>query len=230
MASDEKSVQDIKASILGTVNAFEDFQKAEAFKLDALVRQYCRAQKETWRKVPYLALQTYGRQRMYDSRWRYYIDAFNNGLWDANLEHSEISNTRLYVDLATGEIVLKGSKDSLIPYDRNKLLYHLFFNKDFLSAAADPYFLNAQHIVDALEEEGKRPYRNRDSISGYPIPIDVYEKRVEEYSRQLIRQRGIDKLYTRMKGFRLLTCLPEREIYHQLSIDDLAEDRNKSTV
>jgi|SRR3989344_1244560 len=151
------------------------------------------SQKPLWQKIPLRALQADGRSGYSDQ----YGTAYEIGYW--KLE-SSIANG-LYgvcVDLATGELVDAGSilGNSMETYDgpvdfppmrerrlasESSIIFLLRFPEKLIEKE-----LNAQHIIESLENQSKEPY-----FSGY-------DSEEQEAWRQETRQRlDLEEVFTR---------------------------------
>jgi hypothetical protein len=68
--------------------------------LEEKIRDYCRSQKELWRRVPYLALQANSIGRYYHAQ---YALAYESGLW--RVGKADYPSGQIFVDLESGELV-----------------------------------------------------------------------------------------------------------------------------
>lgn len=77
--------------------------RAEAHEIIQLMRRHSESQVESWRKVPWLALQADGRvARFYTNSW--FEVAYKNGLWTLPVSNG-FSKIAAYVDCDTGKLV-----------------------------------------------------------------------------------------------------------------------------
>jgi hypothetical protein len=157
-----------------TEGAVEDLLgkiRSDRKELVAGVRAYVRAQKEEWRRVPWLALHADGWDGVYSARYQY---AYLHGFWLTG-----DSNASPAIDCATGELVgLTVGCATLSLSDWNIV---------GLSGALDK--LDAARALRHLEQDARRGIR----------PRDGREKLDERpgWREKLIMELKLDPLYVR---------------------------------
>ena len=106
----------------------------DAKKLVEKIRQFSKAQKSIWQKIPYLTLQV-------DRRTGYQEDnkrAYEEGYWPIRYGSILNNDHGIFIDLETGELV-EAYNPKLLASD-----------KDVLLLAQSPDRLKAQNIIDTL--------------------------------------------------------------------------------
>ncbi len=130
---------------------------ADAEKLAEGIRNYSKAQKKLWQRVPLLALEADGRDGFLDN----YSRAYDTGFWalEAGIRDGCYS---VYVDLATGELVDAYSASggfSVCDIDVPKESKIKPAGKeDVLTLAFRLDELDARKLVNSLERKAKEPY------------------------------------------------------------------------
>lgn len=109
------------------------------------IREFARSQVETWRRVPYLALEADGRSGFSDN----YARAYRQGVWAVEASVRDGSYT-VYVDLATGDLV-------------NPFSFHEqarcvdAYDSHVLALATSIDQLDAEALVVSLEAAARKP-------------------------------------------------------------------------
>ncbi|MDB5224495.1 MAG: hypothetical protein JWO43_117 [Candidatus Adlerbacteria bacterium] len=138
-------------------------------QLVADIRDYVRGQQESWRRIPWLALQADGRGRYPE----FYSRCYRLGLW--SLHFSTGQQYCNLIDCATGEIVCSTFK----PADDAAVL-SLAYYLDRVDTSI---------IIENLQREASK------KISSWSSRKEHMERAV--WRRQLIKELSLTKLYVR---------------------------------
>jgi len=138
------------------------------------IRKYVRGQKKLWQKIPYLALRANGVTGFSDQ----YSRAYLYGYWafEANVLNRRY---RVYVDLATGELIQPWHPEKA-PEDNNVLVL-----------ISNPEDLNATGIIKELLLQAKKP-------SAY----NPAESRANEQYRENVKKKlNLRPIYIRTRHY-----------------------------
>ena len=136
------------------------------------MKLYSESQKETWRQIPFFALEADGRSGFSDS----YSVAYRNGFWRISSSVAKHGSYTVCVDLETGQLV--NAFNVLEPAT----------DRDLLRILADE--LDASKIIEELKGRVAAPFHWSQ------------EKRKEEIEQWRAAKRaelGLEKVYTRKK-------------------------------
>lgn len=149
--------------------------KSSAEKLVLDIRNYSRAQKEYWQRVPLLALKAYGKYGFRDC----YVTAYQNGFWPLETGSRDGMNS-IVVDLASGELV--DAFSASFP----KQGYERASESDVINLAFNLYELDAKDLVSSLEKEVSMPHKSN---------AELQEQ--EAWKERTRLELGLEKIYTR---------------------------------
>ena len=143
-------------------------------QLVASVRSFVKEQLETWRLVPYLALQADGR----DGGIGYYADAYKHGLWRFQIRRSTLGPH--FIDCDSGRICTYGSRGYVFAGDRS-----------IVRMLDDIDEIDALQVVAWLRDQIRKPR---------PSWISEEEAVNREIERQCIRaQLALQERYVRAR-------------------------------
>lgn len=158
----------------------QDVIKEGAKTLIKQIRQYSRSQKESWRRVPLLALKADGRTGHSD----HYSRAYYNGFWTLERK-GRFNHPEVFVDLESGELIDADSA-TLSPYSGREITIIPAKDLGVLKLANNLDQLDATKVIDLLEVKAREEY------------IEGYNKEVKERWRADIKEiLGLSELYTR---------------------------------
>lgn len=145
-----------------------------AYELIEKLKRYSESQRESWHRVPYLALQADGRMGYNEQ----YSRAYKNGFWAIDLNPANGYHA-ICVDLESGRLV-DPNNPANPPND-----------KDLLVLALNSDKINANKIIAELERKSKAPVRRGYNNPGHQSWIQEWRERIlrefnlipERYSR-----------------------------------------------